>query len=202
MRPSIFSLAVACILVSGSSPAWAQSPTASPGPTVEPPSSVWTFPEHGITIAFPGGWDVSDMDGLGPPWAILTASSGMGAYCEVIDQSFAAANDAARPVGSLDDWLAATFSRWDHDLTARNVTGAVIDLPAGRVGRVTMDLVGHEMTWGDPDPDWASLEATGRFVMYLFGDGDRWFLLDCSGGAGADAWLSIARTFEFLPEQG
>ncbi len=198
MRRLIISVAVACLLATTSSAITAQSPSASPEVTGQPAATIRTFPDLGIAIAFPDGWEVIGMLDH-PPYLPGLTSSGPGGYCEVFDSSVV---EPVLPVESIDDWLDALVSRWDDSLAARNVTGAVIDLPAGRVGRVTMDLVPSDANfWGEPGgyPDWASLETADRYAMYLFGDGHRWYFLGCSRGAPEDDWLSIAATFEFLP---
>lgn len=198
MRRLTISLVVAWLLSMTTSAITAQSPSASPATTTQPAVAVTAFPDLGIAIAFPDGWQVIEMPDHPPRLRGLTAS-GPGGYCEVLDGSTV---EPALPVESIDGWLDAMISRWDDSLATRNVAGAVIDLPAGRVGQVTMDLVPSDANfWGEPGgyPDWGSLRVADRQAMYLFGDGRQWYFLGCSRGAPEDDWLSIAATFEFLP---
>ena len=86
----------------------------------------------------------------------------------------------------------ATYVDWARDeVPDYEVSGAVLDLGVGRVGRI--DLARVE----------ASATGENYGTKYLFSDGHRWLALDCTSttSPAADHWLSIAETIEFLPAE-
>ena len=87
---------------------------------------------------------------------------------------------------SVDDATAAFWAGISEASDSEGVRSSYHVLDAGRTGHVSGDYADG-----------------GTFDMYFFTDLEAWFYLECQSAEPppADRWLSIAESFEFLPEQ-
>lgn len=155
-------------------------------------------PADGFAITFPDDWMVeevgpdmrhqcvNDCDPEGPllqrfvVWADQPAGDGA---CTVIDFT-----ELARESPPWETLVEATEGRWlgwKQDPTVLRPGYAFMDLPAGRTGLLRATDKDGSVRHG-----------------YVFTDAEAYFLLECwSAAPPDDRWLSIAETFEYLPEQ-
>ncbi len=153
--------------------------------------------EAGLAVTLPYGWQVEDAEGLEPEdWYDPRA------YDDV--QEHHAARLAAGLLLSVrallpdeptyqncDLWEYTSEEAQGHVMGAGHAVGALavekelLDLPAGRA--VAIDTA-YRDGWHSRD--------------YLVTDGERWGALICgSASSPEDRWLSVAETFEFLPQE-
>jgi hypothetical protein len=166
--------------------------TPGPSPVFDPRVEV---PAHGLAIEFPPEWLV----GTWPDWRgvvlggdfVLRAVTQAGAQCWLEDET---GISRITSLDSLDDWRAAfgeaNDGRWAQRTPmapGRHATEPLVvavDLPSGP---------GVRADW----QDWGGMPATA----WAFRSPDRAVVLFCrADDPPADAWLSIAETFEFVPE--
>ena len=188
---------------------------ASPGPVAIAGGRIERA-DDGFAVTFPATWSVEETSleshaWLYPPlgfdvsgWRGTVLASGEGSTCAVIDATGYAEQLAILSPFDATEWelqgfkedppypildritavLAPGFRRLDGAALEDEVSTATIDLPAGTAGVIDAESV------------------SGRTARhYLLSDDGRWFYLDCwSDDAPPDRWLSIAESFEFLPQ--
>jgi hypothetical protein len=104
--------------------------------------------------------------------------------CRVVDRS--AAEAVRSEARSIEETMAADIAASQAASTHAVVDSAILDLPAGRAGRVDV-LVGGSVA----------------ISWYHLTDGRSWFYLQCGAREPPDdRWLSIAESFELLPLEG
>jgi len=159
-----------------------------------PPGRI-ELPDPGFAVTFPEDWQVREptadweeaWGSSSEGWRTLVYGRPPGAtgpvFCGLVDAS------AGR--GKLDRstflraWAAAIERSAKDSPEVVDYDGSTISLPVGTV--TTSDF-----TWDD------GLQGT----FYNYADDTRWVYLDCrSQEPTDDRWLSIAETFEWLPEE-
>jgi len=102
-------------------------------------------------------------------------------FCIIVD--FKPLADEPPPWTTVQAATSGWLATWRDDPTLVDPDFAFVDLPAGRTGHLTAT-----------DVDGATHHA------YVYTDSEAWLMLQCwSPDPPDDRWLSIARTFEFLP---
>ena len=149
-------------------------------------------PEAGIALTFPVDWEVridtSDLPGEGGAFAVV---SGREAASDVTCEVYLYGPCTGSPFGdcaaALDEVAARMVAYFDADeSSSRTDESTAMDLPAGYAVRV--------------DTEWIDEGAFGS--SYLLTDGKVHDSLLCRGSERPeDRWLSIAKTFEFLPAE-
>ena len=191
MRRLTAALLVTCLLGVGAGSATAEEPLPSPettGQRVE-------VPEAGYAVTLPEAWTLETREVVertdspeGPTeetrsiQSYAVAPDGSASCLLVEDRLEESLDD---PSAALDETAAYHRSRYEPVL----VEMSSVELPLGRAVRFVVDFA----DWGD--------EAVG--AVYLLSDGVDLFVLSCVAPEPpeGDWWLSIAETFEFLPEE-
>ena len=146
-------------------------------------------------MSFPNDWIIAEVGDESREWMdrwadpeqlsdTLLMAQHRGEYqCSFIgDTRFAEADPAFT---SLAEWIDEEAYWVKQDPTVADFEAAYLDLTAGRTA--TLDVLHDDGT--------DSRE-------YLFTDRTTWFRLSCSStDPPDDRWLSIAETFEFLPDE-
>jgi hypothetical protein len=153
--------------------------------TGQPPVASFTaldqrveVPEVGVAVAFPDDWVVE----VGPIMsdAALSAEAPSGGSCGVVLQ------DGSR-WSNLDD-AAEFFVTVMRDFGPTvEATSTALRLPVGDAVRIDMEIP----------------EERADSASYMLTDGTTFYILMCEAfpDPPEDRWLSVAETFEFLPEE-
>ena len=205
-------LVAACVVMSGASSTLAQQASDFPGRS----GGLVAVADLGFALTVPGDWTVLvDSDAATDVWlasaeevaggqlvetyqAMLANGVTLGMYAkaptvEADEVADCTVTITPNPSGlDVEEILALnTASIRAHPAIVGEPSSSPIDLPAGPAGKMS-----HALQFDDPG-------ATGReitVVTYIFPALGRVYALGCSGfGSSDDDWLSIAETFEFLP---
>ncbi len=155
------------------------------------------LPEAGIAVTFPDDWlldtrRIDDVVGLASAFdpesqamlaPVVAAVPGhRHDRCVVVDATPMVQARWGRP--ALAEVVAELEALLGSDPHWVDLDAALIDLPAGRAGRILRKRLGES-------------EAVST---YVFTQADAWFYLECVAHSdSAGNWRSIAKTFEFLP---
>ena len=142
------------------------------------------MPEFGFAVTFPDGWNVWEARPDTSPTRVMAVGDDT---CSVSEWWMA---PDLSPFDSVDTWVTAYIDWARDEIPDYDVSGVMLDLDVGRVGRI--DLTRVE----------SSQMGVKHGAKYLFSDGERWLALDCTSKTSLadDHWRSIAETFEFLSE--
>ncbi len=149
-------------------------------------------PAHGFALTFPAGWTAQEVTpegakGLisdealpdGQSLVLAAERSHRGGYCLV---TFDDPSVRGEPV-LLGSYAGATEASWTRDPEASDVRRVRVDLPAGPAWRI-------DVTWDHASESAYLVRGPAGLYAIEFVDDD----------PPADRWLSVARTFEFLPD--
>ena len=154
-------------------------------------------PTDGFAVRVPDDWTVENVDAVTDAWLDGSLSPGERALRTTLFWADDPNGDVSVRVaditreGQATGWASvdAATAAFDCGIERHPAVIAseteVVELPAGRVGHNT-----------------STHEGGYTFEDYYFSDMGRWFRLRCESGAPpSDACISIAETFEFLPEE-
>lgn len=164
-----------------------------------PPDGHVALPESGIALTFPDGWSVDSKPGTGSHGSTAVFDRGLRELvvpivaamppsrhdrCVVAD--IAGLVQAQPAWSTVDDVVAGYERELAADPRWVGLKSSIVSLPAGRSG--------HIMRAVDSESEDVS--------SWFFTSADAWFLLECVTHTDGDAaWRSIAKTFEFLPDE-
>jgi hypothetical protein len=162
-----------------------------PTPSRQEGSQRVEVPEAGFAITFPASWEVSidtsDLRGEGGSFAVVSGRDpASDSTCEIYLYGPCTGTPFGDCAAALDEVAARMVAYFDGDgSSSRTDASTTMDLPAGYAVRV--------------DTEWIDEGVFGS--LYLLTDGSVHDTLRCRGSERPDdRWLSIAESFEFLPE--
>jgi hypothetical protein len=136
-------------------------------------------PEAGIAVAFPDDWAVEVRPIVQAEFisdAVLSGEAPGGGSCEVVVQD-------GGTWSSIDDWAEQVLETFQDFGAADSTT---LRLPVGDAIRIDLEV---------PEEGFSG-------ASYMLSDGTTFYGLLCrASDPPEDRWLSIAETFEFLPEE-